>query len=82
LANYHSQDFIQTAMSEAPILILLPAPLAPFSSAELSLGREDDPVVLGLRLTRRTFLAARRAGYSPVFFLEQNGYSTPWIAAV
>jgi len=82
LANYHSQDFIQTAMSEAPILVLLPAPLAPFGSAELSLGREDDPVVLGLRLTRRTFLAARRAGYSQVFFLEQNGYSTPWIAAV
>ena len=43
---------------------------------------DGDPIVLGLSLTRRAALAARRAGYGQVFLLAGNGAATPGVAAI
>jgi phosphatidylglycerophosphate synthase len=69
-------------MPEAPILILLRAPPAALDGEAVGLASKSDPEVLGLSLTRRTLMAARRAGYSQVFFLARNGRQTPGIAAI
>jgi 1L-myo-inositol 1-phosphate cytidylyltransferase / CDP-L-myo-inositol myo-inositolphosphotransferase len=67
-------------MPEAPILILLAFPPASLdTSGDM---RTHDPIILGLSLTRRTVLTARRAGYGQVFLLAANGRATPGIAAV
>jgi len=57
-------------MHAAPLLILLPAPLA--SSAALAQAQDGERVILGLSLARRAELAALRAGYGGVFLLSAN----------
>jgi 1L-myo-inositol 1-phosphate cytidylyltransferase / CDP-L-myo-inositol myo-inositolphosphotransferase len=39
--------------------------------------RDGDPSVLGLTLTRRTVMAARRAGYGQIFFLARDRGAPP-----
>jgi 1L-myo-inositol 1-phosphate cytidylyltransferase / CDP-L-myo-inositol myo-inositolphosphotransferase len=60
-------------MPEPPILILLAPPIASPEAANITRGREGDPVILGLSLIQRTVLTARRAGYGQVFLLGGNG---------
>jgi 1L-myo-inositol 1-phosphate cytidylyltransferase / CDP-L-myo-inositol myo-inositolphosphotransferase len=66
----------RTEMAAAPILVLLPAPLA---SLEAAGGAEGygERMILGLSLIRRAVLAARRAGYGQVIVLS----ATPDAAA-
>ena len=63
-------------MLAAPILILLPAPLAPPDAAGGAREQESERVILGLGLVRRAVLAARRAGYGQVFVLSADGGAT------
>jgi 1L-myo-inositol 1-phosphate cytidylyltransferase / CDP-L-myo-inositol myo-inositolphosphotransferase len=65
---------------EAPILILLSAPLTSLNS--VAPAHDGDRMCLGLSLKRRTVLAAERAGYGQVFLLAGSGHATPGIAAV
>jgi phosphatidylglycerophosphate synthase len=60
-------------MPAAPILVLLPAPLAPLEATGAAPGRDSERMILGLGLIRRAVLAARRAGYGQVFVLSANG---------
>jgi 1L-myo-inositol 1-phosphate cytidylyltransferase / CDP-L-myo-inositol myo-inositolphosphotransferase len=59
----------------APNLILLPS----VASLVASDGQvhEGDPSLLGLTLTQRTVLAARRAGYGQIFFLARDRVAPP-----
>ena len=67
---------------EAPKLVLLPARLASLNAAGVARADDGDPMILGLSLTRRAVLAARRAGYDQVFLLAGNGRATPGVAAI
>ena len=83
----HSADLAQPAdarivMEQRPILILLPVPGASLDAAGDAPANEGELMVLGLSLTRRTVLAARRAGYGEVFLLCRDGRATPGIAAI
>jgi phosphatidylglycerophosphate synthase len=69
-------------MPEAPILILLASPPAPLSAVGVARADDGDSMILGLSLTQRTVLAARRAGYGQVFLLARNGSATPGVAAI
>jgi phosphatidylglycerophosphate synthase len=69
-------------MSEAPVLILLAPSAASPPTADAARGRGGDPVILGLSLTQRTALAARRAGYAQVFLLGGDGRNALGIAPV
>jgi phosphatidylglycerophosphate synthase len=72
----------RTVMREAPILILLASPPAPLNAAGVARADDGDSMILGLSLTRRAVLAARRAGYGQVFLLARNGSATPGVAAI
>src|ERR1700734_4480615 len=63
-------------MLAAPILILLPAPLAPPDATGGAREQASERVILGLGLVRRAVLAARRAGYGQVFVLSADGGAT------
>jgi 1L-myo-inositol 1-phosphate cytidylyltransferase / CDP-L-myo-inositol myo-inositolphosphotransferase len=69
-------------MPEPPILVLLAPRVASPEAANLAHGPEGDPIILGLSLSRRTVLAARRAGYAKVFLLGGNGRGANGTAAV
>jgi phosphatidylglycerophosphate synthase len=69
-------------MSEMPILVLLAPATGLLDAANIARGREGDPVVLGLGLTRRAVLAAGRSGYGHVFLLASNGVTAPWMPVV
>ena len=69
-------------MPAAPILILLPAPPAPFEAAGAAREGDGERVILGLTLIRRTVLAARRAAYGQVLVLSANGGATAGAAGV
>jgi phosphatidylglycerophosphate synthase len=71
----------RTSVSEPPILILVSGPLTSPNGAKVVLARDGDQMSLGLSLTRRTVLAARRAGYGRVFLLA-GGRPTSGAAAV
>src|SRR5262249_51926513 len=58
------------AMPAAPTLVLVPA-VASVDASEVKM-RDGEPSVLGLGLTHRTVLAARRAGYGRIFFLARD----------
>jgi 1L-myo-inositol 1-phosphate cytidylyltransferase / CDP-L-myo-inositol myo-inositolphosphotransferase len=60
-------------MPTAPILILLPAPLASLEAASGAREGDGERMILGLSLIRRAVLAARRAGYGQVFVLSAKG---------
>ena len=62
---------------KAPLLVLLPSP-----PAAPGPGGPADPVILGLSLTRRALLAAKRAGYRQVVLLGREGGAIPGMAAV
>jgi phosphatidylglycerophosphate synthase len=69
-------------MPDAPILILLaPSQTLP-DAAGIARGPDGDPMILGLSLTERAALAARRAGYAKVFLLGGTGRGTPGVAAI
>ena len=56
------------AGATAPTLVILPPAPADSAGAQL----DGNTPILGLSLTQRTVLAARRAGYEHVFFLTQE----------
>ena len=75
----HISDCVQysdsrTVMPESPILILFAPPL---SAARVARAHVGDAMVLGLSLTQRAVMAARRAGYRQVVLLAANGHATP-----
>lgn len=55
--------------SNGPVLVLLPATARDASDAPTSRG---EPCILGLSLTERAALAARRAGYGAIFLLARD----------
>ena len=63
------------AIPAAPNLILLPS-VASLDASDAQI-RDGDPSVLGLTLTRRTVMAARRAGYGQIFFLARDRGAPP-----
>jgi 1L-myo-inositol 1-phosphate cytidylyltransferase / CDP-L-myo-inositol myo-inositolphosphotransferase len=67
-------------MHAAPILILLPAPLA--SSVGVARAQDGERMILGLSLARRADLAARRAGYGGVFLLSANADASVGLASI
>ena len=69
-------------MPEAPILILVASSPEPRDAAGVARAENGEPMILGLSLTRRAVLAARRAGYGQVFLLAGNAGVTPGLAAL
>jgi 1L-myo-inositol 1-phosphate cytidylyltransferase / CDP-L-myo-inositol myo-inositolphosphotransferase len=69
-------------MPEPPILILLAPCVASADASDVERAPEGDPVILGLSLSQRAVLAARRAGYAKVFLLGGNGRGANGTAAV
>jgi 1L-myo-inositol 1-phosphate cytidylyltransferase / CDP-L-myo-inositol myo-inositolphosphotransferase len=67
-------------MPESPILVLLASRTA--DAANSAKGRESDPMVLGLTLTRRAMLAAARCGYGDVFLVASGDVAAPWMPIV
>src|SRR5258708_20695534 len=63
------------AIPAAPNLILLPS-VAALDASDAQI-RDGDPSVLGLTLTRRTVLVARRAGYGQICFLARHPGGPP-----
>lgn len=70
------------AVPPAPILILVPAPIA--SSHAAGFGKVDggDLQILGLGLVRRTILTALRAGFRRIFLLTPNDAALRGIAVI
>jgi phosphatidylglycerophosphate synthase len=73
---------MRTTMPEAPILILVAAPIASGDVPDIVRGPDGDPVILGLSLVQRAVLAARRAGYGQVSLLSGDGHETAEVAAI
>ncbi|MGH6797868.1 MAG: hypothetical protein ACREDI_05735, partial [Roseiarcus sp.] len=69
-------------MPEAPILILLAPRIASPEAANIARGPDGEPMILGLSLTRRAVLAARRAGYGQVFLLGGRDRASAGVAAM
>lgn len=65
----------RTAIPAAPILVLLPSAASRDASGLRT--PHDETSILGLSLTGRTVLAARRAGYGQIFFLAQDRAGPP-----
>ena len=61
-------------MPEAPILILVAAPIASVDVPDIARGPDGDPVILGFSLVQRAVLAARRAGYGRVLLLREKDF--------
>lgn len=68
-------------MPAAPILILMPTPVAPYAAG---FARTDggDLQILGLSLARRTILTALRAGFRQTVLLTPNDPTLPDIATI
>src|SRR5215813_7720309 len=64
----------------ALIIVLLPDPST--STLKPTFGESGEPTVLGLGLARRTALAARRAGYSRVYFQARDHAAPKGIPAI
>jgi phosphatidylglycerophosphate synthase len=69
-------------MPEPPILVLLAPRVASPEAANLAPGPEGDPIILGLSLSQRAVLAARRAGYGQVFLLGGKGPPAAGVGAI
>ena len=69
-------------MPEAPILILVAAPIASGGAPDIARGPDGDPVILGLSLVQRAVLAARRAGYGQVLLLGRKASAAAGVAAI
>jgi phosphatidylglycerophosphate synthase len=70
----------RTAMPAAPALVLLPS-VASLDASDVQM-HDGEPSVLGLTLTQRTVMAARRAGYGQIFFLARDRAAPPGAAAI
>ncbi len=68
-------------MPEAPILILVAAPIASVDAPDIARGPDGDPVILGFSLVQRAVLAARRAGYGRVLLLGRKASAAAGVAA-
>jgi phosphatidylglycerophosphate synthase len=62
------------AVPPAPTLVVLPS--AAFDTSETAI-KDGEPRILGLSLSQRTVLSARRAGYGQVFFLARDHAAPP-----
>jgi phosphatidylglycerophosphate synthase len=69
-------------MPAAPILILVQASPALRSASAIAGAQDVEVVVLGLTLARRAVLAARRAGYSGIFFLAGEREAPAGVSAI
>lgn len=69
-------------MPEPPILILVAPPIGSLDAANIAHGPDGDPIILGLSLSQRAVLAARRAGYGQVFLLGGKGPAAHKAAAM
>jgi phosphatidylglycerophosphate synthase len=67
-------------MAEGPILILLAPGSPPPGASSIARGPDGEPVILGLSLTQRAVLAARRAGFGQVLLL--GGRAEPGVAVI
>lgn len=65
--------------SNGPTLVLLPAMARDESAAPIPGG---EPRILGLGLTQRAALAARRAGYGRIFLFAPDGAAPPCATAI
>jgi len=70
----------QSPSPSAPTIVLLPDLSA--STLKPTFGDGSEPTVLGLGLARRTALAARRAGYSRVYFQARDHAGPQGIPAI
>jgi 1L-myo-inositol 1-phosphate cytidylyltransferase / CDP-L-myo-inositol myo-inositolphosphotransferase len=70
----------RTAMPAAPALVLLPS-VASLDASDVQM-HDGEPSVLGLTLTQRTVMAARRAGYGQIFFLARDRAAPPGAATI
>jgi phosphatidylglycerophosphate synthase len=70
----------RTAMPAAPALVLLPS-VASLDASDVQM-HDGEPSVLGLTLTQRTVMAARRAGYGQIFFLARDHAVPPGAATI
>jgi phosphatidylglycerophosphate synthase len=70
------------ALPPAPILILVPTPVALSYAAGFAKTDGGDLQILGLGLGRRTILTALRAGFRQIFLLTPNDATLPGIAAI
>ena len=70
----------RTASPAVPNLILLPS-AASLDASDVQM-HDGEPSVLGLGLTRRTVLAARRAGYGEIFCLARDRAGPPGTTAI
>ena len=75
-------DVSRAVIPAAPILILVPAPVASPRAPDVAPTPDGDPTVLGLGLMRRTAIAARRAGYGQIFLLARDHAAPPGIVTI
>jgi phosphatidylglycerophosphate synthase len=75
-------DVSRAVTPAAPILILVPAPVASPRAPNVAPTPDGDPTVLGLGLMRRTAIAARRAGYGQIFLLARDHAAQPGIVTI
>ena len=75
-------DVSRAAIPAAPILVLVPAPVALPRAPDVAPTPDGDPAVLGLGLMRRTAIAARRAGYGQIFLLARDHAAPPGIVTI
>lgn len=72
----------RAATSAAPILILVPSPVAPPRTDCAVPANDGGTRILGLGLMQRTAMAARRTGYGQIFFVARDRAAPPGIVAV
>jgi phosphatidylglycerophosphate synthase len=70
----------RTAVPAAPTLVLLPS-VASLDASDVQM-HDGEPSVLGLTLTQRTVMAARRAGYGQIIFLARDHAAPPGAATI
>ncbi len=66
----------------APILVLVPTPIALSHAAGFATRDGGNAKVLGVGLAQRTLLTARRAGYRRIFLLTRDDATLPGIATI
>jgi len=66
----------------APILVLVPTPIASSDAAGFATTPHQDAKILGLGLVQRTVLAARRAGYHRIVLLAPDDAGLPGAATM
>jgi phosphatidylglycerophosphate synthase len=66
----------------APILVLVPTPIASSQAAGFATRDGGDAKILGVSLAQRTLLTARRAGYHRIFQLTRDDATLPGVAPI